>query len=565
MKTTKLNRIAARLFMLCMALTGLFIAQARAAADEYYLQSNTTKCSASYNFCYEGTTDLVYCKCAPGTTVTVKLTVTPQSGYEFNRVEIRDSYSVTSGNDLSEEANLQPVAGEEMTWTFVMPEKPASAYAVLHVICTAIPPKPSVALTSTAAEIEYDTNNVRFNATVTDKGAELKVGTVQFYLNNEAAGDPVSYVSTSYYPGYTGFYKTLQATDEVGTLRMGENSVYAVYTYTDGTTAQSDTVTVTLLKQDITSILTRGTTIDTVYYTGEYRNIALIGWLSSSYWKERINKDSFDLSLTKDGQPYDDLQYTEMGSGTTFNFIAREVGKYTYTATVKEADPHYRGTISTVGEIVGRSTHTVSFNANGGTGTMAPVTVEEGAYPLPANGFTAPNGRRFDGWALSADGPVLTGAYTVTANTTLYARWKVIPVETTGKIPVVVSPASDQTVTVNEGQQGVLTVSATEATEYQWYVNRNDGRGYVAVSGANGASHTTDAAAQENDGYTYYCVAYNAYGDAQSSTFTLRVRKAQELPKTGDDANPALWLALFALSAGAAVILIIHERKRIAR
>ena len=45
------------------------------------------------------------------------------------------------------------------------------------------------------------------------------------------------------------------------------------------------------------------------------------------------------------------------------------------------------------------ATYTVSFNANGGTGTMADVTgVPAGAYTLPANGFTAPAGKQFKGW-----------------------------------------------------------------------------------------------------------------------------------------------------------------------
>ncbi|MFR1477807.1 MAG: hypothetical protein ACLSB9_20060, partial [Hydrogeniiclostridium mannosilyticum] len=191
-------------------------------------------------------------------------------------------------------------------------EQPSNNYAVLHVICTEIPPAPVVTLTSTATEIEYDTNNVRFNATVTDKGTELKSGSVQFYLNGEKAGDPVSYAASSYYEGYTGFYKVLSTTDVEGTLRMGENTVYAEYNHTDGTTvAVSDPVTVKLVKQDITGILSKGTTIDTVYYTGEYRWIAMIGWLASDYWEERINPDSFVITATKDGQPTDP-QWTEM-------------------------------------------------------------------------------------------------------------------------------------------------------------------------------------------------------------------------------------------------------------
>ena len=77
------------------------------------------------------------------------------------------------------------------------------------------------------------------------------------------------------------------------------------------------------------------------------------------------------------------------------------------------------------------TTYTVSFDANGGTGTMADVTGISGSYTLPANGFTAPAGQQFKGWATSASGAVITGtSITVSADTKLYAIWEPIPVTT---------------------------------------------------------------------------------------------------------------------------------------
>ena len=70
------------------------------------------------------------------------------------------------------------------------------------------------------------------------------------------------------------------------------------------------------------------------------------------------------------------------------------------------------------------TTYTVSFKANGGTGTMADVIVISGNYTLPPCTFTAPEGQQFMGWATSADGDVITStSINVTANTTLYAIW----------------------------------------------------------------------------------------------------------------------------------------------
>ena len=80
----------------------------------------------------------------------------------------------------------------------------------------------------------------------------------------------------------------------------------------------------------------------------------------------------------------------------------------------------------TVSVVVPVTTYTVKFNANGGTGTMADVTdVPAGAYTLPANGFTAPAGKQFKGWATNAAGAVITDTtYNVTGDVTLYAIWE---------------------------------------------------------------------------------------------------------------------------------------------
>ena len=70
-----------------------------------------------------------------------------------------------------------------------------------------------------------------------------------------------------------------------------------------------------------------------------------------------------------------------------------------------------------------RKEYTVSFNANGGTGTMGNATAGDGAYTLPACGFAGPNGAKFMGWALTKDGEVLT-SLELTGDVTLYARWE---------------------------------------------------------------------------------------------------------------------------------------------
>ena len=68
--------------------------------------------------------------------------------------------------------------------------------------------------------------------------------------------------------------------------------------------------------------------------------------------------------------------------------------------------------------------YTITFNSNGGTGTMADVTGISGEYTLPANGFTAPAGKQFKAWSVGGVEKAAGDKITVTANTTVTAVWE---------------------------------------------------------------------------------------------------------------------------------------------
>ena len=71
-------------------------------------------------------------------------------------------------------------------------------------------------------------------------------------------------------------------------------------------------------------------------------------------------------------------------------------------------------------------TYTVSFNANGGTGTMVDVTTGS-LYTIPECSFTK-SGYTFVGWATTSDGDVVYTPgkkITLTTDLTLYAKWEV--------------------------------------------------------------------------------------------------------------------------------------------
>ena len=75
-----------------------------------------------------------------------------------------------------------------------------------------------------------------------------------------------------------------------------------------------------------------------------------------------------------------------------------------------------------------KTTYNVTFDANGGIGTIACISVEEGSeITLPKNTFTK-TGYNFAGWATSADGNISysdKAKITVTGNIMLYAKWTV--------------------------------------------------------------------------------------------------------------------------------------------
>ena len=72
---------------------------------------------------------------------------------------------------------------------------------------------------------------------------------------------------------------------------------------------------------------------------------------------------------------------------------------------------------------------TLTYDANGGTGTIEPVSVAARTAVTLNDGstLTAPEGKTFAGWATNSGStvPDATSPYTVTENTTLYAVWRV--------------------------------------------------------------------------------------------------------------------------------------------
>ena len=144
-------------------------------------------------------------------------------------------------------------------------------------------------------------------------------------------------------------------------------------------------------------------------------------------WDEVANAASYEL-LIVDGEGITIDDYS--GSGTSWDITGLTAGT-TYTIwwqAVNSCDDSYNSNIDKSVTFTTTNNHTVSFNANGGSGSMDAVVRTHGTtYDLPECTLVAPSGKVFKCWAEgSAGGTERAVGYTHTVNAdiTFYAKWR---------------------------------------------------------------------------------------------------------------------------------------------
>lgn len=153
----------------------------------------------------------------------------------------------------------------------------------------------------------------------------------------------------------------------------------------------------------------------------------------------------------------------------------------------------------------------VSFDANGGTGEMAEVSVAAGgAYKLPECGFIAPEGQTFQGWDVNGTVYAPGEKITVTENVTIKALWS----------------AASGGVTPPSGESGGSQTPPTQGPVPT-----------VTPPSTGGASGSTTAP-------------------------STRPTSPNDTPRTGDFSAPALWVCLMAASGLAAAVLAHTGKKK---
>ena len=183
-----------------------------------------------------------------------------------------------------------------------------------------------------------------------------------------------------------------------------------------------------------------------------------------------------------------------------------EVKTFTYTINIPK--PIVKHTI------------TATAGANGSISPSGKVEVVEGADQ--AFSITANEGYEIE--SLKVDGAAVSTATSYTFTNVRAAH----TIEATFKQKITVEKPSigkqPQNVSVKAGEQATFTVAATGTDlKYQWQIDRNDGKGFADIAGADRASYTTSAVDKNCNGYKYQCVISNSAGSVTTNAATLTV------------------------------------------
>ncbi len=179
----------------------------------------------------------------------------------------------------------------------------------------------------------------------------------------------------------------------------------------------------------------------TVFENGERYYIAMLIEAADGYDASELEMEDFTIHT-----PYGSCTATGYGRATAFTY-----NEY-----------YYVGFELPVINNAAYTTYTISFDADGGTGTMSDVTGVFGEYTLPANGFTAPSDKQFKAWSVEGVEKAVDEKITVIANTTVTAVWEDISIPKTPVDTVNISDLAKPV--VGEMPDNSITVSGTGVT-----------------------------------------------------------------------------------------------------
>ena len=202
----------------------------------------------------------------------------------------------------------------------------------------------------------------------------------------------------------------------------------------------------------------------------------------------------------------------------------------------------------------------VSYDANGGVGTMEPVTGDVGSeIVIQQSGFTRSE-YTFTGWNTQADGKGTAykagDSFTLTdKDTVLYAQWsKNAPAQVKVSYNANGGVGTMESVTGDVGSKIVIRQSGFTRSEYTFtgWNTQADGKGTAYKAGD---SFTLT----DKDTVLYAQWSKNS---VSAGTGTNGTAKPTSIPKTGDNSNLTLWFALLIVSGGALIATAVISSKK---
>ena len=278
---------------------------------------------------------------------------------------------------------------------------------------------------------------------------------------------------------------------------------------------------------------------------------------AKAYHNSGVTADGV-TSYTNDVEGSNDSLYAEGYKDnelvtTHGEWIANEDGTTTRDVTKKCT---YCGYEEKVTEHQGKLT----YDANGGEGTIDSATGAAGeSVPVAENGFTRDN-YTFTGWNTQADGTGTAyqpgASFTLTAeNTVLYAQWsKNAPAQVKVSYDANGGVGTMESVTGDVGSEIVIQQSGFTRSEYTFtgWNTQADGKGTAYKAGD---SFTLT----DKDTVLYAQWSKNS---GSAGTGTNGTAKPTDIPKTGDNSNLTLWFALLIVSGGAVIATAVISSKK---
>jgi len=161
---------------------------------------------------------------------------------------------------------------------------------------------------------------------------------------------------------------------------------------------------------------------DTAPYVGLGRVITKMVGGVYKYKVEFLHKVKFSEPTQENNTKGESVEFgTSTLEGTVSQLANGDWSKTQTFDTMTEAQTYLNSFFT----VAPATTYTVTYNVNGGTGSVDSATVTAGNSVVlnDGTGITAPEGKQFSGWATTSDAETanVTSPYTPTASVTLYA------------------------------------------------------------------------------------------------------------------------------------------------